>query len=60
MAAGQYVLYEHVNKLNSKRYIGVTNNTTKRWYGKGKHYDGCPAFWAQYKSMAGTTSNTLF
>lgn len=46
MAAGQYVLYEHVNKLNSKRYIGVTNNTTKRWYGKGKHYDGCPAFWA--------------
>ena len=44
--AGPYVLYEHKNKINGKRYIGVTNNTTKRWYGQGKHYDGCPAFWA--------------
>lgn len=44
--AGKYVLYEHRNKLNGKRYIGVTNNITKRWYGKGKHYDGCPYFWA--------------
>lgn len=44
--AGKYVLYEHRNKINGKRYIGITNNTTKRWYGKGKHYDGCPYFWA--------------
>lgn len=44
--AGKYVLYEHRNKLNGKRYIGVTNNITKRWCGKGKHYDGCPYFWA--------------
>lgn len=44
--AGNYVLYEHRNKKNGKRYIGVTNNTTKRWYGKGKHYDGCPYFWS--------------
>lgn len=43
--AGKYVLYEHRNKLNGKRYIGITNNVTKRWYGKGKHYDGCPRFW---------------
>jgi group I intron endonuclease len=44
--AGNYILYEHRNKINGKRYIGITNNKTKRWYGKGKHYDGCPYFWA--------------
>ncbi len=44
--AGDYVLYEHRNKINGKRYIGITNNTVKRWYGKGKHYDGCPYFFA--------------
>ena len=44
--AGKYILYEHRNKINGKRYIGITNNKTKRWYGKGKHYDGCPYFFA--------------
>lgn len=44
--AGKYILYEHRNKINGKRYIGITNNKMKRWYGKGKHYDGCPYFFA--------------
>ena len=44
--AGKYILYEHRNRANGKRYIGITNNKTKRWYGKGKHYDKCPYFWA--------------
>lgn len=44
--AGDYILYEHRNKLNGKRYIGITKNKTKRWYGKGKHYAGCPYFYA--------------
>ena len=44
--AGKYILYEHRNKINGKRYIGITNNKTKRWYGKGKHCDGCPYFFA--------------
>lgn len=44
--AGKYILYEHRNKINGKRYIGITNNKTKRWYGKGKHYEGCPYFFA--------------
>lgn len=44
--AGKYILYEHRNKINGKRYIGITNNKTKRWYGKGKHYNGCPYFFA--------------
>lgn len=44
--AGEYILYEHRNKINGKRYIGITNNKTKRWYGKGKPYERCPYFWA--------------
>lgn len=44
--AGRYVLYEHRNKINGKRYIGITNNTTKRWCSNGKRYEKCPHFWA--------------
>lgn len=40
----EYVLYIHQNKLNGKRYVGITNNTRKRWYGKGKKYANCPRF----------------
>lgn len=42
--AGKYVVYVHQNKVNGKRYIGITNNTSKRWYGKGKKYENCPCF----------------
>lgn len=39
-----YIVYSHTNAKNGKRYIGITNNPTKRWYGQGKHYEGCPCF----------------
>lgn len=44
--AGNYVVYIHENKANGKRYVGITNNTSKRWYGKGKKYEQCPHFWS--------------
>ena len=43
---GNYVVYVHRNKINGKRYIGITNNISKRWYGKGKKYKNCPCFWS--------------
>lgn len=47
--AKKYVLYEHQNKINGKRYIGITNDTVKRWYGKGKHYENCTYFFSAIK-----------
>lgn len=44
-----YVVYIHQNKLNGKRYIGITNNTSKRWYGNGKKYENCPRFHSAIK-----------
>ena len=41
-----YVVYVHQNKKNGKRYIGITNNPSKRWGCKGKNYKGCPRFYA--------------
>lgn len=41
-----YCLYIHENKTNGKKYIGITNDTSKRWCGKGQNYDRCPRFWA--------------
>lgn len=33
-----YILYEHVNKENGKKYIGMTNNILIRWRNKGIGY----------------------
>jgi group I intron endonuclease len=37
-------VYQHINKKNGKRYIGLTADVTVRWRGNGKEYKGCPRF----------------
>lgn len=40
-----YAVYEHVNKINGKRYIGMTSNIMRRWANSGAEYQREPAFW---------------
>ncbi len=40
----KYVVYVHMNKINGKKYVGITNNPARRWSGNGKNYEQCPRF----------------
>ena len=42
-----YYVYEHVNKTNGKKYIGITKQLPEnRWGTNGNNYkDSCPHFW---------------
>lgn len=42
---GKYVLYEHRNKTNGKRYIGISCNYKQRWNSNGKRYRNSTYFW---------------
>lgn len=41
-----FTVYEHVNKINGKRYIGITSKSVKRrWRPDGSGYKNNPYFW---------------
>lgn len=43
-----YTVYEHKNKINGKRYIGITKQkASDRWGNLGRNYkNSCPRFWS--------------
>lgn len=44
-----YVVYQHVNKINKKRYIGLSKNYKNRWDGRGCKYQNSPIFYNAIK-----------
>ena len=43
----EYFVYQHVNKTNGKRYIGITKqHPEQRWGRNGVNYKECPHFWS--------------
>lgn len=42
----EFTVYEHVNKINGKRYIGITSKAVqRRWRPDGSGYKNNPYFW---------------
>lgn len=38
MDKNNYCVYIHINKINCKKYIGISSDVAKRWSNKGKNY----------------------
>lgn len=48
-----YTVYMHVNKMDRKRYVGITKQEVKRRWLNGKGYKKIHIFIVQFKNMDG-------
>lgn len=44
-----YTVYMHVNKINDKKYIGITKQKPEKRWSNGKHYKSSPHFYNSIK-----------
>jgi len=44
-----YTVYMHVNKINNKKYIGITMQKPENRWSKGNHYKSSPHFYSSIK-----------
>lgn len=44
-----FVVYMHVNKINNKKYIGITQQKVKKRWQRGEGYIRCPLFYNAIK-----------
>ena len=50
MSNKKYTVYMHINKINQKRYIGITSQTVnRRWRKDGQGYKQCKLFYRAIK-----------
>ena len=53
MSNKKYTVYIHINKINQKRYIGITSQTVnRRWRKDGQGYKQCKLFYRAIKKTA--------
>ena len=55
-----FTVYEHINRTNGKRYVGITERRPEdRWGTDGYNYrHSSPRFGLRYRSMAGMALTT--
>ena len=41
---GNYIVYIHTNKINGKKYVGITSKTCEERWRNGRGYKRCPLF----------------
>ena len=49
MDNNNYTVYMHINKINSKKYIGITKQKPEKRWSHGNHYKSSPHFYSSIK-----------